>query len=317
MPIHEFGYRPWDGQRLPRWTRFWPIMRTGIGLAKQPVFVRRLCFLAVVPLIYLGVVFYAIGVLTDPDNTETSNFVRSIVSGTFGDIMAARLRSDPAAVRAEIWNDLFLAFHTYSLPAVGLISLAVAPKLISNDLRTKAFLIYFSRPIGRVDYLVGKAGVLAAYLAWFTLLPSIGVYVLSIVFAPSIDTLFQTWSTLPSIFAASLCTIVPLTALGLFVSSCTKFERVATFSLIAIVLGGQFGYLTISNLPSFENATWPVFLSLRETAANAIGYSFSEPTVLDQFIETPASGASVAFLAGLTAFSTIGLWRRISAPMSI
>ncbi|MCA8942670.1 MAG: hypothetical protein KDB80_08955 [Planctomycetes bacterium] len=315
MPIHELGYRVWKGSTRPRWARAWSITRTGIALARRPVFVRRLCFLAIVPLLYLGWFFFAVGVITDPDGRIPSGFSQAILRGALGSEFMRALRDDPGAVRELIWNDMFLGAHTFVLPAVGLITLAVAPKLISNDLRTKAFLLYFSKPIGRLDYLLGKAGILAGYVAWFTLVPSIGAYVLSVLFAPSIDTLLQTWHIVPSIVQASLTTIVPVTALGLFISSTTRDQRVATFTMIAILVGGEITYW-ILHVELFPGAAWPMLLSLRETLSNAIANSFEAPTLVESFTESTSSSFSSIALAVLTVACSIGVWRRISAPMN-
>lgn len=316
MPIHEFGYRAWSGAKRPRWTRFWSITRTGIALAKQPLFVRRLCFLAVLPLLYLGLFFFGVGALTDPENGSVRGPIRGLLESALGPSMMRQLRDDPAAVRELIWNDMFLGAHTWALPSVALILIAVAPKLISNDLRTKAFLLYFSKPIGRTDYLIGKAGILAGYVAWFTFVPAFGAYVLSVLFAPNIDALHQTWTIVPSIVAASLITIIPLTAIGLFVSSTTRDQRVATFALIAIIVGGEITFGILANLTAFEGSTLPMMFSIREMLANAMSLAFDPPRLTESFINTPRTNHSLIVLAGLTVATTFGTWRRISAPMN-
>lgn len=317
MPIHEFGYRAWQGATRARWARAWSITRTGVTLARRPLFVRRLCFLAIVPLLYLGWIFFGIGVLTDPDQGRVRGPLGGVLRGILTSEQMTQLRDDPGALRAEIWNDMFLAMHTWTLPAIALILLSVAPKLISNDLRTKAFLLYFSKPIGQAHYVVGKAGILAAFLAWFTLVPSLGTYVLSILFAPSIDTLFQTWTVLPSIVLASLLVIVPLTAIGLFVSSTNRDQRVATFALIAVILGGEVVFATLSNLDAFRSAAWPELFSLRETTTRAIQGVFDAPSILQLGYDGRDSSLAIWFLCGVSVLCTLGLWRRVSAPMNV
>ena len=41
--------------------------------------------------------------------------------------------------------------------------LLVGPELISQDLRFNAMPLYFARPVRRLDYFVGKLGVIAVY----------------------------------------------------------------------------------------------------------------------------------------------------------
>ena len=48
------------------------------------------------------------------------------------------------------------------LVALALLVLLVGPSLISQDLRFNAIPLYFSRPLRRFDYFVGKLGVIGA-----------------------------------------------------------------------------------------------------------------------------------------------------------
>ena len=49
----------------------------------------------------------------------------------------------------------------------------VGPNLISQDLRFNALPLYFSRPLRRIDYFLGKLGVIAAILGMVIIVPSI------------------------------------------------------------------------------------------------------------------------------------------------
>ena len=58
MPIHDLGYRAWQGRLMPEVTRFWVIAQTGIALAWKNRWLRRLLLLAWVPALYLGVALF-------------------------------------------------------------------------------------------------------------------------------------------------------------------------------------------------------------------------------------------------------------------
>src|SRR5258708_19144625 len=76
MPIYEFGYRHWQGTLRPWWLRWYPITRTGIGLALQNRMLRRLMFVAWLPLVYFGAAFFAVGKMTEPGAiTVPANYV--------------------------------------------------------------------------------------------------------------------------------------------------------------------------------------------------------------------------------------------------
>ncbi len=49
----------------------------------------------------------------------------------------------------------------------------VGPNLISQDLRFNAIPLYFSRPVRRFDYFLGKLGVIATFLAAVSIVPAV------------------------------------------------------------------------------------------------------------------------------------------------
>lgn len=317
MPIHEIGYRSWSGPTRSPWLRWWCISRTGIALALRTKLTRRLSLFALVPVFWVVPMFFAIGLATDPEQEQISQGWLSLVRWLINDETLLReLRDDPSRLRGPIWNDVFLLLQSWSqLITAMVITVAVAPALISRDLRSKAYLIYFSKPITKLDYLLGKVGVIGGYLAWFTLVPSLLIYVLSIVFAPNADALSQTISVVPSIVSAALITILPITAVSLLLSSSTKDERIATFAWVAVCFGGHIAESTLSNVPGFEGDAWVALLSPFQAIRAAIGAVFDPPVVGMGVAEH--GGLALGWLALVTTASTWVVWRRISAPMRI
>lgn len=60
MPQHEVGYRPWNGQSTAQIGRWRIITETGFRLVFKSMWVRRLLFLAWLPIFYWGTVFFFI-----------------------------------------------------------------------------------------------------------------------------------------------------------------------------------------------------------------------------------------------------------------
>lgn len=48
----------------------------------------------------------------------------------------------------------------------------IAPPMISQDVRSRAFLLYFSRPLTRGEYLLGKLASVWVYLSLISTLPA-------------------------------------------------------------------------------------------------------------------------------------------------
>ena len=79
-------------------------------------------------------------------------------------ILGPEILADPKAYRVEVWT---LAYHYFLLTELRfsmILVLLVGPNLISQDLRFNALPLYFSRPLRRIDYFLGKLGVIVVFL---------------------------------------------------------------------------------------------------------------------------------------------------------
>jgi hypothetical protein len=65
MPVHELGYRHWEGERRPPALRWIAISRAGIEIAFRSKILRRLAFFAWTPVLVFGLFFYGVGVATE------------------------------------------------------------------------------------------------------------------------------------------------------------------------------------------------------------------------------------------------------------
>ncbi len=198
MPIYELGYRHWEGRLRSALLRWWPITRTGIALGLRSKMLRRLCFAAWAPLLYFAPLFFAVGSITDP-TAESSRFWTEIAEEFFGGrLFIEFLQSQPEAARPIVWSLVFgFYLGRFQLFLSLIMTAIVAPPQISRDIRSKAFLVYFSKPITRGEYLIGKAGAVLAFLFWATLFPALLLYVLSVVFSPSLAVLADTATIVP------------------------------------------------------------------------------------------------------------------------
>ena len=102
----------------------------------------------------------------------------------------------PRAFRVEIWTICYSYFlRTETFFAMVLI-LFTGPNLISQDLRYNALPLYFSRPLRRIDYLLGKLGVIVALLGAVIVVPAIAAYLLGMLFSLDITILRDTYRIL-------------------------------------------------------------------------------------------------------------------------
>ena len=100
--------------------------------------------------------------------------------------------------------------------------LFVGPNLISQDLRYNALPLYFSRPLRRIDYFVGKLGVIVALLGAVIVVPSIVAYLLGMLFSLDITILRDTYRILLASVAYGL--VISLTA-GMLILALSSLSR--------------------------------------------------------------------------------------------
>ena len=301
MPIHDLGYRPWQGTRVPEVGRFWAIAVTGVRLAWKNRWLRRILYLTWLPALYLsvGFLFYEQWLAQE----RPRHAVESFLSGF-----------PVVQDRHHAWSWLLWVFFRYPqglwmVIVVGLI----APPLIAQDVRTRAFLLYFSRPITRLEYLMGKMSVVWVYLVAITTAPALLMYGAGLLLSSDLGAIRDTWDLPLRILAASLVLTIPTTALALCFSSLTSDTRYATFAWFAFWGVGWITYaIALTHLDAAAVDRWTV-ISLYHTLGKVQGWVFGlqSGTFVKQVLPAALE------LVGLTAVALAVLVRRISSPMRI
>jgi hypothetical protein len=106
--------------------------------------------------------------------------------------------------------------------------------MIAKDLRTKAFLLYFSRPLSKFSYIFGKLMVLIVLCSVITTLPALLLYAAGIGLSPNLSPLYSTWDLPLRIVLAGMAHSLPACLLALMLSSLTTESRYAMFGWYAI-----------------------------------------------------------------------------------
>ena len=249
MPIHDLGYRSWHGKRTLRLLRPLFVARSGITLIWRRRLIKLMLMIAWLPIIVpAGGIFAFEYSVTEPG---LSRFVVQILSGPMQrPDLAMQVLEDPAAARHEVWSTLILAFFRVpQLYAMVLLIGLIAPLLISYDLRSKAYLQYFSRPLSPGEYIVGKSAVIWFFLTMIATVPALTLYLLGVLLSPELSVVSTTWDIPLRILAASFVLIVPTTTLAIGYSSCTSENRYASFAWFATWVMGSVAYQILTNIP--------------------------------------------------------------------
>jgi ABC-type transport system involved in multi-copper enzyme maturation permease subunit len=259
LPVNDLGYRMWEGVRESPFTRWMVITQAGIRLSWRIMWLRRVVFLAFSPVIFFALIVYLF-----ESGLENQSWIQLVTANGMATVLPEidRLTSmvDNGASEAELRHAMWsiLLYNYFSIPqALGMITIVavIAPKLISRDLRTRAILLYFSRPIATWEYIVGKMAIVWFYLLCITVLPSLLVYILGVSMAPDISVFFNTWDLPFRCLFAALLLIVPTTMVAVCFSSMTQESRFALFAWLAIWVVGIVSYnmLVLSGNASMPN----------------------------------------------------------------
>ena len=338
MPLHDLGYRRWSGRLNPQIVRWWVIAQTGVRLAWRSRWLRRMLVLAWMPAIVCGGFFFALeNALNNPDRTKTIlKVMKEIYPQT--ELITAKFTlpkpadGDPAAVEDEetfapsaarivLWPMILLTFFRLPQGVVTVMLVAlIAPPLIAQDLRSRAYLLYFSRPITRLEYIAGKMAVVASYLAMVTVVPGVALYILGVALSPDIAVVYDTWDLPLRVAASSLIVIIPTVTFALALSALLAETRYATFCCLAPWAIGFVAFVVLTAMQEtrgFRNGG-PLFTTNK--------WSLISPYHMLGEVQTWVFGIEPDFakvapqaclLSIVTLVSMAVLMRKVAAPMRV
>ncbi|MFT5302624.1 MAG: ABC-2 type transport system permease protein [Mariniblastus sp.] len=331
MPIHDVGYRGWEGERTSQLSRWCIISTTGIKLAAQSRWVRRILFVAWLPVMYWGIGFFFIENAISDDSAAVKAGISQTLSGSFAafphakDLANSLASDDPAQIRNDVWRWLLMVFFRYPQAILILFLIgAVGPALISQDMRSRAFLLYFSRPIGKLEYMFGKLCIPAAFIAAVTTLPALALYAFAILMSPEFSVFWSTWDIPIRIILATFALVIPTSSVVLMLSSLTQESRFASFSWFALWALGHGAWMAIVVATAIQMSKPPFHPEVLNSNMvqgwsalslyNCLGIVQSWIFGFQTFSE---SWRGIASLTAITTFSLGMLYRRVSAPIQV
>ncbi|MEZ6134035.1 MAG: hypothetical protein R3C53_03895 [Pirellulaceae bacterium] len=246
MPLHDVGYRAWDGAISSRLLRWWVIAIVGVQLSFRSSWLSRTLIVSWIPAIMVGALFFAYeqSIVTQQVREPIAMIVA--MAGGSSELVETVMRN-PEDARQQVWASLIMSFFRYPQAIVMLLVVGiVAPRLISYDLRNRGYLLYFSRPIRIWEYMLGKISIIWFFLALITTIPALCLYVVGVLLSPQVDVLWLTWDLPLRILAATTVLILPVASVALACSAMTIESRYAAFSWFALWVVGWVSYSVLS-----------------------------------------------------------------------
>jgi ABC-2 type transport system permease protein len=215
MPIFDQGYQHWSGGLSGHAWRWLTITRHGVRTGLKNRFLRYLILAAWVPAIALVLVLCFWG-LIERKSSAASTLIQ------FLSFLQPGIITSPRDYRIDIWRLSYFYFLRSELWFSMIMIFLLGPGLISQDLRFNALPLYFSRPLRRIDYFLGKLGVIVVFLALVMIVPSIVAYIMGLAFSLDISIIGDTFGILLASIGYGL--IVSLSA-GLLMLALSALSR--------------------------------------------------------------------------------------------
>ncbi len=357
MPLHDVGYRKWQGQPTSQISRFQIITSTGIRLASESRWVRRMLFFAWLPVMYWGVGFFVIERAMESDSNivtdtmEAANLPPLAVAVAkqhtrpFNDpVKISRLlrnqfqmipqvemlaftieTGDQTQTRNIVWRWLLMTFFRYPQALLILFLIgSIAPPLISRDIRSRAFLLYFSRPIGKLEYIFGKLCVPMGFIVFVTTLPALALYVFAILMSPDLSVFWATWDIPIRILLATVALVIPTASLALMLSSLTQESRYASFAWFTVWALGHGAWVAVLFATAIQLGRPPMYAVVMESATvknwsvlslyNNLG---DVQAWIFGFVPFEDVWKGVVMLGAVSLVSLVVLYRRVAAPIGV
>jgi ABC-type transport system involved in multi-copper enzyme maturation permease subunit len=280
--VKEKGYSHWDGTLGGRRFAWWPITRTGIQLAFKKKAFRFFFAAAFMP------AFIALGGLYVSERLED---FKALVQSK-----KTLLAIDPGYFKTFLSNWFVLLW-------IVLVLVFAAAGLIADDLKHSSLQLYFSRPLRKRDYLVGKMSVIAFFVLVLTALPYLLLVLFKLVFAGNLKFLAEyPWLPL-SILGWSVFLTVFFAFYILLFSASSRNTRYVSILIFMVYL---FSDALAGILQGIFKTPFMWLFSLRANLQQVGALLFGQKLPLP----VPA-GWSFAVLAGICVVSAAVLGRKI------
>lgn len=213
MPIFDQGYQHWKGPLSGRVWRWLSIARNGVRVQAKNRFIRLLLLVAWMP------AFGLVGVMVMWGLAERQ--VESMAA-LLQFLQLGEVLQNPQAYRATMWTLMYSFFFKIEIILIMLLVAFAGPGLISQDLRFNALPMYLARPLTRLDYFLGKLGVIGALVAWCALGPAVFAYVVGLCFCLDWSVFKDTYPILLGSIAYGLIVTLSVGTFILALSSLTR-----------------------------------------------------------------------------------------------
>ena len=163
--------------------------------------------------------------MTEDPTLWAGRLIRSPMFGFLRDL-AEKLANTACAA----WTVAFHSFLFSELYVAMVLVVLVGPGSSARTCAITALPLYFSRPVRRVDYFLGKLGVIGFFLGAVTVVPAIAAWVLGVLFSFDLTVIVDTARIL---LAMVIQGVIVTVSAGLFILALSSLTRNSRYVAVA------------------------------------------------------------------------------------
>ena len=220
MPIYEQGYQRWDGELQERPLRWWPIVRQGVLQ-----FLPQRKYLILLGLAWIQKIFAGVSL--------------------YGRLKGADLLEGILGTNLDAGAPFFWSTLESSMIWVVIFTIMVGSDLVAADRRGRALQLYFSKPITRNDYVIGKIGVIATFLLLASWVPTMLLWLFAAAIEPTGAYFARIWYV-P--IAMTAYTVLTIATAGLFMLAVSATAQRSVFIAVTWIVVFGFGFVPVIEL---------------------------------------------------------------------
>jgi ABC-2 type transport system permease protein len=267
MPIFDQGYQHWTGPLSGHAWRWLTIARHGVRVQAGNRWVRMCLILAMLPAVVLSLVLILWGLFE-----QQSPMVMPIMA-FFRIPGLDQMMNAPVDYRTAVWSMSYYYFFMVEIFLAMILVVLIGPGLISQDLRFNAIPLYYSRPLRRIDYFLGKLGVIGACLAGVVVLPALLAFAMGLLFSLDFAVIKDEWRTVGGSVLYGVIILLSAGTLMLALSSLSRNSRYVAMMWV--------GLWIISNV-----LAGVLFANIREPECKLVSYTYNLQRMGDVIFDT-------------------------------
>jgi ABC-type transport system involved in multi-copper enzyme maturation permease subunit len=240
MPLHDASYQHWAGAHLGIWQRRAAIARNGLKGCLRNRWLRYLIVLCWLGAAVQTMALFAVGQLLVADSIIVQWTAGLNPGGQmFVRLLTGWLERHPEISVRTTQNILFYYASGWLMP-LSLIAIAQAiPHLITRDLSSSAIIVYASKAVGRMDYLLGKFAAVFGLLALTWLGPLLAAWFVGNLLAPDWHFFWHSRLALFNTVLYVLSGMFALSLLALGFSAISSKEKISVALWVAWWIVGR------------------------------------------------------------------------------